>query len=242
VDRSIKIFPTPFDLAEKFAEELVDMINESNQKGKPFTVALSGGSTPELLFSLLGEQYAKAVSWKNVHLFWGDERCVPPDSDESNFGMTKRKFIDKIEIPASNIHRIKGEDNPADEAVRYSNEILSFSQKRNGLPLFDMVILGLGDDGHTASIFPENLDLLNSVKICDVAKHPVTNQKRITITGRVINNASKVVFLVTGKKKAAIVEKIINNKAEALTFPASYIVPADGMLTWYVDKESASLL
>jgi len=242
VDRSIKIFPTPFDLAEKFAEEMVYMINESSQKGKPFTVALSGGSTPELLFSLLGENYGKSVSWKNVHLFWGDERCVPPDSDESNFGMTKRKFIDKIEIPASNIHRIKGEESPGSEAVRYSDEILAFTQKHNGLPLFNLFILGLGDDGHTASIFPGNMDLLNSEKICDIAAHPVSKQKRITITGRVINNASRVVFLVTGKKKAEIVEKIINNRAEAQIFPASYIVPAGGMLTWYVDKESASLL
>lgn len=240
--RTIKIFQTPYDLAEKFAEEMVGMIKESNEKGMPFAVALSGGSTPELLFSLIGDHYAKSVSWQNVHLFWGDERCVAPDNAESNFGMTKRRLIDKIEIPSYNIHRIKGEENPVNEAVRYSDEILSFSQKRNGLPLFDLFILGLGDDGHTASIFPGNLELLNSEKICDVALHPVTNQKRITITGRVINNASRVVFLVTGKKKSEIVEKIINNRAEALSFPASYIVPADGMLTWYVDKESASLL
>lgn len=242
MNKELKIFPTPYELAESFAEEMIGMINESAREEKIFTVALSGGSTPELLFSLLGEHYAKAVSWKNVHLFWGDERCVTPDSPESNFGMTKRKLIDKIEIPASNIHRIKGEDDPANEAVRYSDEILAITQKRNGLPLFDLVILGLGDDGHTASIFPGNLDLLNSEKICDVAMHPVSNQKRITLTGRVINNASKVVFLVTGKKKATIVEKIINNSAEALTFPASYIAPAGGMLTWYVDKESGLLL
>lgn len=238
----LKIFPTPFDLAEKFAEEMIRLIRESADSGKKFTIALSGGSTPELLFSLLGEQYARAVSWKNVHLFWGDERCVAPDSPESNFGMTKRKLIDKIEIPASNIHRIKGEEDPAIEAVRYSDEILSITQRRSALPLFDLVILGLGDDGHTASIFPGNLDLLNSEKICDVATHPVSNQKRITITGRIINNASRVVFLVTGKKKADIVEKIINNRAEALPFPASHIAPAEGLLTWYVDKESASLL
>lgn len=238
----LKIFPTPFDLAEKFAEEMVGMIKESNEKGKPFIVALSGGTTPELLFSFLGDHYAESVSWETVHLFWGDERCVPPDNAESNYGMTKKKLIDKIEIPASNIHRIRGEENAANEAVRYSDEILSFSQKRNGLPLFDLFILGLGDDGHTASIFPGSLELLNSEEICDVAMHPVSNQKRITITGRVINNASKVVFLVTGMKKSAIVEKIINNRAEALNFPAYYIVPPDGMLTWYVDKEAAALL
>jgi len=242
VNIELKIFQTSYELAESFAEEMISMIGVSAEKGKPFTVALSGGSTPELLFSLLGDQYAKAVSWKNVHLFWGDERCVPPDNAESNFGMTKRKLIDKIEIPASNIHRINGEEDPANEAVRYSDEILAITQKHSGLPFFDLVILGLGDDGHTASIFPGNMDLLNSEKICDVAAHPVSNQRRITITGRIINNSSRVVFLVTGKKKAEVVENIINNRAEALKFPAHYIVAPDGMLTWYVDKEAASLL
>lgn len=218
------------------------MINESVKEEKTFTVALSGGSTPELLFSLLGDNYAKSVSWKNVHLFWGDERCVPPDNAESNFGLTKRKLIDKIEIPAINVHRIKGEEDPEYEAERYSNEILTFTQSRNGLPFFDLFILGLGDDGHTASIFPGNTEILNSEKICEVATHPVTYQQRITITGRVINNSSRVVFLVTGKKKAEIVENIINNRAEALNFPASFIVPTYGMLNWIVDKEAASLL
>ena len=242
MDRSVKIFQTPYDLAEKFAEEMVCMINESVKEEKTFTVALSGGSTPELLFSLLGDNYAKSVSWKNVHLFWGDERCVPPDNAESNFGLTKRKLIDKIEIPAINVHRIKGEEDPEYEAERYSNEILTFTQSRNGLPFFDLFILGLGDDGHTASIFPGNTEILNSEKICEVATHPVTYQQRITITGRVINNSSRVVFLVTGKKKAEIVENIINNRAEALNFPASFIVPTYGMLNWIVDKEAASLL
>jgi len=241
-NKEIKIFPTPYELAEKFAEEIIYMINESIRKGKQFTIALSGGSTPELFFSLLAERYAKAVSWENVHLFWGDERCVPPDDDESNFGMTKRKFIDRIEIPSSNIHRIMGEEDFDFEAVRYSDEILAVTQKRNGLPVFDLVILGVGDDGHTASIFQRDLDLLTSAKIFVVTEHPVSRQKRITITGRVINNASNVVFLVTGKKKALIVEKIINNRAEARTLPAYYIAPTEGKLTWYVDKESASLL
>ncbi|MBK7132829.1 MAG: 6-phosphogluconolactonase [Bacteroidales bacterium] len=241
MNKKFKIFPTPYELAEKFAEEMVGMIRESAERRH-----LQLHCRVDLLLNCyshcLGSKYAKAVSWRNVHLFWGDERCVAPDSPESNFGMTKRKLIDKIEIPASNIHRIKGEEDPAIEAVRYSDEILSITQRRSALPLFDLFILGLGDDGHTASIFPGNLDLLNSEKICDVAVHPVSNQKRITITGRIINNASRVVFLVTGKKKADIVEKIINNRAEALPFPASHIAPAEGMLTWYVDKESASLL
>lgn len=238
----IKIFPTPFELAEKFAEEMVSLINGSAPKNKPFTVALSGGTTPELLFSVLGDHFSKSVQWKFVHLFWGDERCVPPENIESNYGMTKRKLIDKIGIPSSNIHRIIGENDPVSEAVRYSEEISANTEERDGLPMFDLVILGLGDDGHTASIFPHNSELLNSCSICEVAVHPVTHQRRITITGKILNNAKDIAFLVTGKRKAEIVEKIVNKKPSSQNFPASHIVPDYGNLTWFIDKDAGSLL
>lgn len=238
----IKIFPTPYALAQKFAEELVIMIKESADRKKSFTIALSGGATPELLFSFLGDQFSTSASWKFVHLFWGDERCVPPDNSESNYGMTKRKLIDNIDIPSTNVHRIRGEDDPEKEAKRYSNEISDFTSKRDRLPLFDMVILGLGEDGHTASVFPGHLDLFTSDKNCEVAYHPVTNQRRITLTGRVINNAEAVTFLVTGKRKAEIVAGIIKKSPSALNFPASFIVPVFGSLTWFIDEEAGCLL
>ena len=142
--------------------------------------------------------------------------------------MTRRTLLEKIDIPSSNIHRIKGEDDPEKEALRYSEEISACTAKRDGLPLFDLIMLGLGEDGHTASIFPGHKELFNSDKICEVAVHPVTLQKRITLTGRVINNAESVTFLVTGKKKAEIVEKIIKKSSSAINFPASYIVPVYG--------------
>jgi 6-phosphogluconolactonase len=242
LDKEIKIFPTPYELAEKFAEELVGIIADSAKMKKPVSVALSGGSTPELLFSVLGDHYPNSVPWEYVHFFWGDERCVPPGNPESNYGMTRRRLFEKINIPYSNIHRIKGEDDPEKEASRYSEEISGCTGKRDGLPVFDLVILGLGEDGHTASIFPGHLDLFNSDKICEVAVHPATLQRRITITGRVINNADSVTFLVTGKKKADIVEKIIKKSLIADDFPASYIVPVYGMLHWYIDKEAGRLL
>jgi len=238
----IKIFPTPYELAEKFAQEMVFLINESAKNCKPFTIALSGGTTPELLFSVIGDHFSKSVQWKYVHFFWGDERCVPADSSESNFGMTKRKLFDKIEIPSSNIHRIIGENDPESEAVRYSEEISGGTNKRNGLPVFDLVILGLGDDGHTASLFPDHPELFSSDKICEVAVHPLTHQRRITITGRVLNNAEAIVFLVTGSKKAVIVERILKEGPSAQNFPASYIVPVKGRLTWYLDKEAGTFL
>jgi 6-phosphogluconolactonase len=218
------------------------MISEKENTGNSFNVALSGGTTPELLYSVLGDHFSGAVNWNLVHFFWGDERCVPPENSDSNFGMTSRALIRKLTIPAQNIHRILGENDPEKEAQRYSREIRENTREKNGLPVFDLIILGLGEDGHTASIFPHSAHLLNSDKICEVAVHPVSRQSRITITGKVLNNADNVSFLVTGPKKAEIVASIINKHKSALNFPASAIVPTDGTLKWYLDKEAASLL
>ena len=242
LDKVIKIFPSPYELAEKYADEMVYMINESTKQKEAFTIALSGGSTPELLFTVLSGYSAKSVSWQNVHFFWGDERCVSPDNTESNYGMTFRKLLNKIKIPSLNIHRVIGENDPDKEASRYSEEILLYTRQRDKIPSFDLVLLGLGEDGHIASIFPGHLSLFNSDKICEVAVHPATMQKRITLTGRVINNAAAVTFLVSGLKKANVVENIFNKDPLALNYPASYIVPVHGSLSWYIDQEAGSLL
>lgn len=238
----VKIFSSPYELAKKFAEELVKMINESAKNNRPFTVALSGGSTPEILFTLLGENITGSIPWQYVHIFWGDERCVPPDNDESNYGMTLKRLLSKIEIPSGNIHRIMGEADPEHEAARYSEVISRNTGNRDGIPLFDLVILGLGEDGHTASIFPGHPELFDSDKICEVASHPVTLQKRITLTVMVINNAENVTFLVTGKKKMDVVEKLFKKNPSALNYPASHIVPVYGRLYWYIDQDAGSLL
>jgi 6-phosphogluconolactonase len=225
-----------------FAEKMASMIARSSKNAEPFTIVLSGGTTPELLFKVLSENFAESVPWKFVHFFWGDERCVPPDNDESNYGMAQRKFLSRIEIPSGNIHRIRGEDDPENEAARYSIEILSSVRNRDRLPLFDLVILGLGEDGHTASIFPGHSELFDSDKICEVALHPVTGQKRITLTGRVINNADNVTFLVTGKTKAEIVENMFKKDSSVINFPASFIVPVYGKLNWYIDHDAGILI
>jgi 6-phosphogluconolactonase len=223
---TIKIFPTPFKLAERFAEELIRMVKESADKRRTFTIALSGGSTPKLLFSVLGERFLNSV---------------PPDNSDSNFGMTDKVFLEKIKIPPENIHRIKGEKDPEEEAVRYSDEIARFTGERGGLPLFDLIILGLGEDGHTASIFPGNNMLLNSEKICDIAIHPLSFQKRITITGNVINNAENVIFLVTGAHKAKVVSDIIERRG-TVDYPAAHIEPQQGILQWYLDDAAAKMI
>jgi 6-phosphogluconolactonase len=242
LDKIVKIFQDPYSLAKEFAGEMIYLIKLSTEKSKPFSVALSGGSTPEILFTLLSENYAKSVFWQFVHIFWVDERCVSPDDSESNYGMTRRKLLSNIDIPSTNIHRIKGEEDPENEVICYSEEILKFTEKRDGLPLFDLMILGLGEDGHTASIFPGHMELINSDKICDVALHPKTLQKRITLTGRVINNADFITFLVTGKKKEKIVKRIFNKSMDTHNLPASYIVPIYGRLSWFLDREASSLL
>jgi 6-phosphogluconolactonase len=237
-----KIFPTPSELAEAFAEELTERINIARKSGLPFTLAVSGGNTPRLLFSILAEKYCSSANWGNVQFFWVDERCVDPVDPESNFGMIKSILLDKIKIPDSNIHRIKGEDDPVKEAERYAQEILLNVLSKDHLPAFNQVILGMGNDGHTASIFPDNPDLLCSENLCEVSVHPLTGQRRITLTGKVINNADFVTFLVTGQNKAGLIDEIYYKKAQFMNYPASYIVPSRGVITWYIDKKAGELI
>ena len=239
---SYKIFSSPVELAEAFAHDLVNLINEAENKQSPVKVALSGGNTPKLLFSVLADKYAKSVNWSFIHFFWGDERCVPPDDPESNYGMTGTLLLNKIIIPKNNIHRIRGEDDPDKEALRYSEEIKNNTRSRNELPLFDLIILGLGDDGHTASIFPGNIELLESGRICEVAVHPASGQKRVTITGKVINNADSITFLVTGSTKAHIVEDIFKERKTAACLPAFHINPAPGKVVWLLDKNAGEFV
>ena len=237
MERTVKIYKSPEELAEAFAVELVGQFRNAAKDGNVYTVALSGGNTPAVLYSLIAEKYGDPVDWKFIHFFWGDERCVPPDDPESNYGMAFEKFLGRIDIPPGNIHRIIGEGIPSAEALRYSEEIMLNTRNRNGLPVFDHIILGMGEDGHIVSVFPSIRDLFHSDKICDVATHPVTGQKRITVTGKVINNSGLVTFLVTGKSKSRTVERIFSNDKG---FPASDVMPYHGRLVWLLDKEAAS--
>jgi len=232
---SIKIYPSNKELAEDFASEIIDKIDDAFHSKKRLKIMLSGGNTPKMLFMQLAKLSSKVKSWEHVHFYWGDERCVPPDNPESNFAMAKVELLDFLQIPEKNIHRILGENNPENEAIRYAEEISKISS-------FDLIMLGMGDDGHTVSIFPDNLDLMNSQNLCEVATHPKTGQKRITITGKVINTAKVVAFLITGKNKAGIIAEIFSKTGTYQTYPASYIHPEKGELMWLLDKEAASLI
>ena len=154
--------------------------------------------------------------------------------------MTNDYLLSKISIPKENIHRIRGEENPEKEANRYADEINGQLNHRGENPVFDLLILGIGDDGHTASIFPDEIELFENSKTCAVTQHPVTGQNRITITGRVLNNATRIFFLVTGENKSTRISEIMNDSEAAKLLPAYYISPKNGELIWFLDEAAAS--
>lgn len=241
MEKKYYLFKNSAELAAQLALDFKRAVNEKVASGESMTVALSGGHTPKAFFEILAEPpYKESISWENVVFFWGDERCVPPDNDESNFKMTNLALLSHINIPTSNIHRVLGEDPPTNEALRYSKVIEENVSNVNGLPQFDWIFLGMGDDGHTASLFPGASNLKEMEKICVVAEHPETGQKRVSITFPVINNAKRVSFLVAGAAKEPVFKEILEKGAsETLPYPASMVDPENGILEWYLDKAAA---
>jgi 6-phosphogluconolactonase len=235
----IKIFISAEEVASKIAEELMDMVSENSGEGRNIAISLSGGSTPKILFEKISIGYADRIDWNKVHLFWGDERCVPSGDEQSNYGMTKKYLLDNIKIPDTNVHRIRGETDPAKEAARIADEIRKILPVVNDLPRFDLNILGLGEDGHTASLFPGKKLKTIADGIAGVAVHPGSGQKRISLTRELLSNAGQNIFMVTGEKKADIVYKIMSSKNSVKKFPAAEIRAAD-ILKWYLDESAAS--
>jgi 6-phosphogluconolactonase len=226
-------------LSENFCTELINEINSLLLKNSKVNIALSGGRTPKTIFRKL-VSFKEKINWEKVNFFWGDERCVHPDDSQSNYGMTKKYLFDHIKVPSENIFRIKGENDPWGETKRYSDVIRNNLSIHNNLPAYEIMLLGLGEDGHTVSIFPDQMELLESDNVCEVAFHPATKRERITITGRIINNSERIYFLVAGKNKAAAVGKILNKEGNYTELPGYYIKPVNGKVIWFVDKEAAS--
>lgn len=236
-----------FDLPEQTAEAVADLIRETalsrQQQGKHFNLAVSGGSTPRQLFQLLAdEEYRNTIPWETVRFFWVDERCVPPTQAESNFGMTWDALLQYAFVPAENVFRIKGEEVPEDEVQRYGKLLIAKLPSRNGHPVFDLILLGMGDDGHTASIFPDQMYLLEVDHPAAIAVHPVSGQKRITLTGPTICNADKVAFLINGQSKADLLREIINDEPSAQNYPAAHVYGHRRHIAFYLDKAAASAL
>ncbi|MFO8002429.1 MAG: 6-phosphogluconolactonase [Marinilabilia sp.] len=229
-----KIFYSKEQLTRFFGDSLMEL---QNQKEGPLYIALAGGSTPEAIFDTLTQEYRNNLNWNRMRFFWGDERCVPPDHEESNYNMARRHLFNHLPIDPENIFRIRGELSPEEALEDYQAVLQRELPRKNNLPVFDVIMLGMGDDGHTASIFPPQISLWHSDKWCEIATHPGSGQKRITLTGRVINNAENILFLVTGEKKAAKVNEIINQRDGFEKNPAALVAPEKTM--WLLDQEAA---
>ncbi len=235
MESKILIFDDVEELSVELAERIVEIIGNTKKR---VNIAVSGGHTPRILFKQLSEAYRDKIPWFHFHFFWVDERCVPPDDPESNFKLAKDFLFHSIPLREENIHRIKGEEKPNFEVRRYGDEVVNHVELENNLPCFDLILLGVGSDGHTGSIFPNHMDLLHADKMYALTKHPETGQKRITMTGPVINNAKNVIFLVSGKNKSDIIYHVLKAK-DKLKYPAANIKPTHGEIEWFLDLEAA---
>ncbi|HDR67712.1 MAG TPA: 6-phosphogluconolactonase [Bacteroidaceae bacterium] len=238
--KEVLVFPAVEKLSVYLKELLISKTGNVPD-GKYLSVALSGGSTPKMVFKHISSDNHCDINWKKIRLFWVDERCVPPEDEESNFNMTRNNLLVNINIPDENIFRIYGENDPEDEAVRYNRILEKNVDPVNAWPKFDIVLLGLGEDGHTASVFPGNNSLFHSTKYSEAVTHPQSGQRRISLTGGVINNAEMVIFVVTGSGKAEIVKRVLEDDTAA-DLPASQVNPAKGDLIWLLDDRAAGLL
>jgi 6-phosphogluconolactonase len=225
------------------AEEIAHIAGESICTHGEFTFCLSGGSTPAATYDLLATRFNLSVDWKEVQFYWGDERCVPPGHPESNFGMANRTMLSKLALRPEQIHRMRGEDPPPQAAADYERELKKcFGLSDGEFPRFDLILLGLGDNRHTASLFPGDLALHETQRMVVAVEVDAEPRKRLTITPPVINNAQRVMFLVAGQGKAAAVKDIIEGPRDPDKFPAQIVDPHDGELIWILDKAAASML
>lgn len=231
------IYPTKAELAEAAVKYFVDAAESSISRRGRFAVALSGGSTPRDVYARLAEpQTAARIPWERVHLFWGDERMVSPDHPDSNFRMVKESLLQFITIPQGNVHRIKAELPPEMAAEQYQQELQDFF--REELPQFDLMLLGLGEDGHTASLFPGTTAPDEKEKLATAVYVPKFAAWRVTLTLPVLNNAREVIFLVAGEKKAEIVQRIAALREPSPEYPASLVQPRSGNPLWMLDAEA----
>ena len=241
IPRNVFVFDTPDELALAAAERFVEYAAAPHGELDRFSVALAGGRTPKRVYELLAtDQFKNRIEWSRVHLFFGDERCVPPDHPDSNYAMACETLISKVRIPPLNVHRIVGEGDANENAAAYEKELRRFFV---GLawPQFDLVLLGMGDDGHTASLFPHSEALDEVSQWVIAARNEGLGQHRITLTIPVFNHATHTVFLVTGKEKAQPLSQVLRSQPGTELLPVQAIKPIQGTLEWLVDRDAASL-
>jgi len=226
----IVVLPDPTAMAREAADRFVALARSALAAQGRFTVALSGGSTPKSVYEQL---VAPPIDWQHVHVFWGDERCVPPVHPDSNYGMAQRAWLAHINIPAQNVHRLRGELDPAQAAQQYEDELRTLF---GTLPRFDLVWLGMGADAHTASLFPGTPALHEQQRWVVAQYVDQLRTERLTLTPPIINQAANVTFLVTGSDKAAALQVVWRGPHDPDQFPAQIIKPTAGQLSWLVDR------
>ena len=228
----IKRYKTNAEALEGLTGLLADLMSA---RPGPFHLAISGGDTPKNLFRLWVEAYKDKIDWKQLRFYWVDERCVPPADSESNYGQAKLLLFDPLQIPDEHIFRMKGEVDPVAEAARYATLLDKQLPKVNGLPRFDCIMLGVGGDMHTASIFPGNLALLTAKETVTTAAHPVSGQTRVTLTGPVLLNDTPLLIPVIGASKAPVIEALARGLDPQNPTPSAYVLSKASSATVITD-------
>jgi len=238
MDPEIKVLPDAAGIAHEAAERIVAAANRAAEDGRSFSIALSGGSTPKALFELLaGPSHKSRIEWPRVEVFFGDERTVPPDHKDSNYRMANEALLSKVPIPGDNVYRMAGELEPHEAAKQYG-QMLKEKFGEGGL---DLVLLGMGDDGHTASLFPET-EALNETKHRCVANFvPKLSTWRITLTAPFINRSKDVMFLVSGASKSARLHEVLEGPRDPRRLPSQLIQPTAGHVAWLIDAPAAGM-
>lgn len=231
------------DLSRRVAEEFVGLAKDKASRAGRFTVALAGGSTPKGLYSLLATPEShRRIDWRQVYLFWGDERCVPPDHAESNYRMANESLISRVPIPEGNVYRMNGKQDPKASASRYEATLKrAFQLSEKEIPRFDLVLLGMGEDGHTASLFPDSEALEETRRLVAAVYVEKLKSHRLTLTFPILNHAANVFFLVAGGSKAKILREVLLGQDGTEKYPAQRIKPNNGRVLWFVDQPAASL-
>ncbi|HKD78853.1 MAG TPA: 6-phosphogluconolactonase [Candidatus Angelobacter sp.] len=240
--REIKVVSDNAALNRVAAQEFQNAAQSAIADHGRFSVALSGGNTPRNIYSLLAQEYKSSLPWNKIHIFFGDERSVPPDHPDSNFRMANDALLSHVVIPPENVHRIRAELDPEAAAKDYESQLREFFRPANDAwPRFDLIMLGLGEDGHTASLFPGSTALVDTSRWVTSTWVQRMKTYRITLTYPVLNHAAEVEFLVSGAGKAQVLRDVLQPQ-EGMAFPAQRVKPENGRLLWLVDQDAANLI
>ncbi len=239
IEPKIRVYPTPDDVAAEGARAFVEAAAEAQRLRGTFSVALSGGSTPKAMFKLLAEEPFKSqVNWERVKIFFGDERCVPPDHADSNYRMAHETLLSKVPIPPDNVYRMEGECKPEAAATDYGRMLKESFGEDGGI---DLIYLGMGDDGHTASLFPGTAALKETTHRCVANYVEKMKTWRITLSAPFINRAGQVIIMVVGAGKAKRVAEVLEGPREPDRLPIQMIQPVSGNLVWLMDVPAAAM-